>query len=236
MGIYVTGDLHANLDRFNESTMPGEATWTDKDVLIITGDFNFVFHGEDHYPLEKWKLNELAKKPYQIAWIDGNHEGFDYLPNYPEGLRYGAPVHIIRPNIFHLQRGYVYTIQNRRVFTFGGAASTDKAYRLDYEKIFGEKIWFSQELPCREEYLRGLTTLKEHNYQVDYILSHTAPRTFLSQFRKGILDAPDRQLTEYLEHIYNMVTFRNWFFGHFHEDRQLNTQMIACYKNVHHLK
>ena len=49
----------------------------------------------------------------------GNHEGFDYLLNYPEEERYSASVRRIRDNIFWLQRGFVYTIEGIRVFVMG---------------------------------------------------------------------------------------------------------------------
>ncbi len=98
--IYIRGDVHGEDGQFCEGVMPGEASWDGNDILIIAGDFGCVFQGEGRYLSERNKLNALAKKPYRILFVDGNHEGFPFLMAYPVEIQYGAPVRKIRENIF----------------------------------------------------------------------------------------------------------------------------------------
>lgn len=233
--IRVTGDTHGELSRFSGVFMPGEPMWTADDKLIVTGDFGFVFRGEAACAEEKANLDALAGKPYEILFIDGNHEGFDDLERYPQETRYGAPVGRIRDNIFWLRRGYVYTIEGRTFFTMGGAHSVDIPWRLAYESSGGEKCWFSQEVPTPEELRRGKEALEMRNMTVDYILTHTAPRFMIWRILRKMPEPGDEALLDLLDDIYRKAHFRKWFFGHFHEDWQLNDQMVLCTTEVHEI-
>ena len=57
--IYITGDTHGEFGRFAEKNLK-DAAWTEKDVLIVCGDFGFVFTGSEG---ERAKLDYLAQKP-----------------------------------------------------------------------------------------------------------------------------------------------------------------------------
>lgn len=231
----IVGDLHGEEWRFTDEYMPGQSGWDADDKLIVTGDFGFVFHGEKNYLSERNKLDALAKKPYEILFVDGNHEGFDYLVDYPEELRYGAPARRIRDNIFWLQRGCIYTIEDKTFFTMGGAYSMDKAFRMSYQEICGEKIWFRQELPSSEEYHRAIDTLEKAQMKVDYIITHTAPKSIIPRVIGKMPDPHDMELTGFLDWIYHEVNFKKWFFGHFHEDLAVTEQLIACYQQIYEL-
>lgn len=223
--IYITGDTHGEMNRFS---LPLEAG----DKLIVTGDFGVVFHGN---LAERNNLDDLEKKPFEILFVDGNHEGFDYLETYPETERYGAPVRQLRSNVFWLQRGYVYTIEGMTFFAFGGAYSIDKAYRMKYQQISGEKAWFPQELPGAEEYRRGIANLQSRGMRVDYILSHTAPRTIVPRVIGKAPDPHEDELTGFLDWIYHEATFKKLYFGHFHMDMEINDQVTACFEELHRI-
>jgi len=230
--IYIRGDTHGEECQFSEQAMPGESSWTADDILLIAGDFGFVFQGEDRYLSERNKLNGLAKKPYRILFVDGNHEGFPFLMAYPEEIQYGAPVRKIRENIFWLQRGYIYDIEGHSVFVMGGAHSMDKAFRMKYFEVCGEKIWFEEELPSKDEFSRAIASLREHNMEVDYIVTHTAPRTIIPRIIHAAPDMTDAELTGFLDWVYHEVKFKKWYFGHFHEDLEINDQITACYTQI----
>ena len=70
---------------------------------------------------------------------------------------------------------------------------------------------------------------------VDYILTHTAPRLVIPQIIGRLPDPHESELNGYLEWIYYEVTFKKWFFGHFHEDMVLYDLMVACLEKVHRL-
>lgn len=232
----ITGDAHGEIGRFSPEVMPQQAQWSCKDKLIFAGDFGYVFLGEKRTPAEKNNLDALAQKPFEILFVDGNHEGFDALAEYPEVIRYGAPVRKIRDNIYWLQRGYIYNIDGKRIFVMGGAYSMDKAFRLDYYRISGQKIWFEQELPCSAEYQRAIENLKACNMEVDYVITHTAPISIACRLLRHRPDMHDSELTGFLDWVYHEVRFQKWFFGHFHEDTEIYPDIIACYTAVHSLE
>ncbi len=230
--IYIRGDTHGEESQFSDQAMAGESSWTADDILMIAGDFGFVFQGEDRYLSERNKLDSLAKKPYRILFVDGNHEGFPFLSAYPEEIQYGAPVRRIRKNIFWLQRGYIYDIEGFSFFVMGGAHSMDKAFRMKYFEVCGEKIWFEEELPSKDEFNRAIASLRAHNMEVDYIVTHTAPRTIIPRIIHAAPDMTDAELTGFLDWVYHEVKFKKWYFGHFHEDLEINDQMMACYTQI----
>lgn len=212
--IYITGDTHGEITRFCESGMPGESSWTKDDKLMICGDFGFVWYDksdEKDYAKDQRDLDLLAAKPYDILFIDGNHENFDQLYSYPKAQKYGNEVHVIRDNIFHLQRGRIYTIEGKSFFTFGGAYSIDKILRREGE------TWWKQELPSDEEYKTAIATLKECGHKVDYIVTHNAPQTLIRMMGR-IPDIAGSELTGFLDWVWYETEFKKWFFGHWHND------------------
>ena len=233
--INITGDPHGEISRFSLEFMPEQVAWSSEDKIIFAGDFGYVFLGEKSSLSEKSNLDMLSQKSFEILFVDGNHEGFDHLLEYPEIIRYGAPVRRIRDNIFWLQRGYVYNIEGKRVFVMGGAYSVDKAVRMKYREICGQKIWFDQELPCAEEYRRAIDNLKACNMEVDYVITHTAPTSVIHRLLGQRPDMHDAELTGFLDWVYHEVNFKKWFFGHFHEDVEIAPNMFACYMTLHQL-
>lgn len=229
--IYIRGDTHGELSAitFLRSRLTAE------DKLIVTGDFGFVFRGERKNMAERNNLNTLAEMPFEILFVDGNHENFPELEAYPEVIRYGAPVHQIRPNIFWLRRGYIYTIEGRTFFTMGGGYSIDKATRLDHQRVSGEQVWFENEMPSPEEYRRAIDNLRQHGMAVDHILTHTAPRVIIPQVINRAPDPHEAELNGFLDWVYYEVEFKKWFFGHLHMDLELYGLMVACFDRVHRL-
>ena len=75
--IYVTGDIHADLDRFKGK----EAKKLKKgDTLIVCGDFGFVWDGSKK---EQQVLKWIGKRPYQVLFIEGTHDNLSLLDTYP---------------------------------------------------------------------------------------------------------------------------------------------------------
>lgn len=81
--IRFTGDTHGEQGRFFELGTMGEETWTEKDTLIVCGDFGYVFKNDS---IENVFLNELEKKKYTICFCCGNHENFDALFQYKQEI------------------------------------------------------------------------------------------------------------------------------------------------------
>ena len=123
--IYITGDTHSSFERFNTMIFPEQYEMTKSDYIIICGDFGGVWNKDEESPKEKWWMEWLEKKPFTTLFVDGNHENFDRLNNYPVEEWNGGNVHKIRPSVIHLMRGQVFTIDGKKIFTFGGAKSQD---------------------------------------------------------------------------------------------------------------
>lgn len=217
-----TGDTHGEQGRFCNFWAIGEEEWTEKDTLIVCGDFGYIFKNDS---VENIFLNELEKKKYNICFCCGNHENFDALEQYAIEEWNGGKVHRIRKNIFHLMRGQIYTIDNKKIFSFGGAYSIDRYMRTEHFS------WWNQEIPCDEEYDEAIKNLELHNHKVDYIVTHTAPREIIR--RMGYyLDAHDAELTGFLEWVMYEVKYEEWFFGHWHRDEQIDEKHRAIWFDV----
>ena len=228
--IYITGDPHGELSHFSEAILSGESKWTAADTLIVCGDFGFIWanpENEADYAYDQAQLDALAKKPYQILFVDGNHENFDVLYRYPLEDGFGGTVRRIRDNIFHLQRGQVYTIGGYTFFAFGGGYSMDKYLRRK------GLSWWPQELPTAEELEVGRQTLAQVGNRVDFIVTHTAPHVIVKMIRYTP-DPHERPLNVYFNNVWRDTQFERWFFGHFHEQRErpVAGRAVPLYKNA----
>lgn len=216
--IYITGDTHGDIDRFFEEGMIYDKL-DENDTLIICGDFGFIWANESNtvgFNQDNDDLDRLSYKPYTILFVDGNHENHDRLSKYPEVERYGNTVHKIRNNIYHLERGRIYTIEGKTFFTFGGAYSIDKYMRREGVS------WWTGELPNKEEYERGIQAIKDDDYKVDYIITHTCPNEIIKMCLHRIPDPHDGELTGFFDYLMYEVDFKQWFFGHWHTDESFD--------------
>ena len=217
--IYITGDTHGDLPDLEQRVKDNDIG--PGDILIIAGDFGFVW-GTGY---SESCLTELGWKPFTIAFIDGNHENFDLLEQYPMEDWNGGRVHRIKPNIVHLMRGEAYVIEGKRFFCFGGAYSMDKAIRHPGTS------WWPQELPTNEDYVHARETLESLKYETDYVITHTIPQSMIH--RLGLYpDRHDGELTGYFEWLYHELKFKRWFAGHFHEDREFNGDFEILFRKV----
>lgn len=211
--IYITGDLHGSIDKskLNTKNFPQQREMTKNDYVIIAGDFGCIWSGRKD---DEWLLNWLESKPFTTLWIDGNHENFNIINQYPVTEWNGGIVHQIRPSVLHLMRGQVFLLDGKKIFTFGGAASIDKQFRK--ENI----SWWSQEIPDNKEFDEGMKNLQKHNMTVDFVITHTAPNVIISR-----LDLDSEKMEDptcrMLNHFLHNVTFKRWYFGHFHTNKNI---------------
>ena len=100
--IYATGDLHGNALRFQPEYFPEQYEMTKDDYMIVCGDFGFIWNGDKSDDAQLGKLEAL---PFTVLFVDGNHENYDALNEYPVEQWHGGAVHRIRPHVLHLMRG-----------------------------------------------------------------------------------------------------------------------------------
>lgn len=218
--IIATGDTHG--ERSHYWSYREDKNWGAGDYVIVCGDFGFLFRCDEK---EKDFLDKVEQRPYTLLFVDGNHENFPAISRYPEEIWNGGRVHRIRKNVFHLMRGQVFTIQGKKIFTFGGAASIDKEVRVP------GRSWWPGEIPNAGEYAEAEANLKKYNWQVDYIFTHTAPREII-RMMGYVPGEDDMELTGFLEYVMHKAEYRHWYFGHWHEDRAVTDKFTALWYDV----
>ena len=246
--IYITGDCPSDFVRFNKENFPEQNEMTKEDCVIICGDFGGVWNVEKESKREIWWMDWLEEKSFTTLFVDGNHENFDRLYSYPVEEWKGGKVHKIRSSVLHLMRGQVYLIDDKKIFTFGGASSHDisggilepddpdfksKKKELDQEWIsyrINHVSWWKQELPSDTEMEEGLQNLNLHKNKVDFIVSHCCSSSTQALLGGGMFK-PD-VLTQYLEQIRQTVTYKKWFFGHYHDNKNVNMEEILLYEQI----
>ncbi|MCH4178546.1 MAG: metallophosphoesterase [Megasphaera sp.] len=207
--IYITGDIHSGLDRFQHLHDMGLSIGSD-DYIIICGDFGLLWEPQPS-PQEIEKIRWLSAQPYTTLFIDGNHENFGRLRHLPIKKWHGGYVQPLQPNVLHLLRGEIYSIENHTFFTFGGATSTDKDLRIPGIS------WWPDENPTPEEFEHGKKQLCQAGWNVDYVITHTAPQHWKTN-KLGHLEWDTCRTSDMLDEIESHLTYKNWFFGHMHRD------------------
>lgn len=255
--IFITGDIHADPRRFSSKNFPTGKELTKDDYVIILGDFGLVWDQEESEYEEYW-LNWLDNKPWTTLFIAGNHENFDRLEKFPIERWNGGRVSKIRPSILYLQYGDVFELEGKRFLSLGGARSHDIDHGIldpaDYEteeelvaacreieyKHGGKMMaryrikgvsWWEQELPTWGEIHHAFNMLLDNNYRVDYVLSHEAPADAFYMLSHG--EYKIDSYSNFLEQIRNLITYKMWFFGHYHVDKYLAAGCRAFYEDIY---
>ena len=89
--------------------------------------------------------------------------------------------------------------------------------------------WWKEEMPSREEMERAIVALEQNNWCVDYVITHGAPRSVQTLLASWYENDP---MVSFLDRVCSDLTFKRWFFGHYHVDKQVNEQFIALYNKV----
>ena len=225
--IYITGDTHGEIDisKLASKKFTQGNSLTKDDYVIICGDFGFIWNSKEDNTERYW-MKWFQNKPWTTLFIDGNHERFTRLNNYPVSEWHGGKVHKINDSVIHLMRGQVFNIANKSIFTFGGAESYDKEYRLDGIS------WWKEEIPNYKEVQEALNNLEKVNNKVDIILTHTCPHIFSYQLIHGISKDPTENI---LDEFYKILNYKKWYFGHWHIDKEFDDKHICLYDKIYPL-
>ena len=232
MSIYVTGDVHGlhsiqKFEDFFDIQYAAGKRFTKDDYVIVCGDMGCVFFGGE-YDAKVQSIYELF--PWTTLFIDGNHENFELLNKYPVEEWHGGKVHKINDSLIHLMRGQVFEIDGRTFYTMGGANSVDKIYRTE------NVSWWADEMVSCKESGEGLDNIEAHNCQVDYVLTHAAPMSFVNKLGQFYKEYP---MERYLEvfRIEMKLKYKTWFFGHYHIDQTIKKYSArALYDNFVKIK
>jgi len=122
--VVVAGDWHGN-HRAAKSAVSLAAA-IDAPLVLQLGDFG-MWPGPEGAQYLREVEDAAMQAQVHVAWIDGNHEDFPQLYQYPvrdTGLRQ------ISQWLHHIPRGASWAWQGVKFRALGGATSVDKAHRI----------------------------------------------------------------------------------------------------------
>ena len=126
------------------------------------------------------------------------------IHDYPVEEWKGGKVHKIRPSVIHLMRGQVFEIDRKNIFAFGGASSHD----IDGGILEPDDPYYKQKKK------------KLDKRRCPYRINH------VSWWQQEL---PSE---EEMEEIRQKVKFKKWFFGHYHDNRNVNAEEILLYEQM----
>ena len=223
--IYITGDKHGNYsDIFN---FCNKYKTSINDIMIILGDAGINYYLDERDYILKEKLKKL---PITLFCIHGNHEERPYNIStyktiiFKSGIVYYEEQY---PNILFAKDAQIYDFNNNKTLVIGGAYSIDKNYRL----IMGYN-WYESEQPNDKIKSEVKKVLKDNNYKIDIILSHTCPYKYMPYevFMSGIDQSKVDNITEeFLDEIEGNANYKRWYCGHFHTDKIIEKIRFMMY-------
>lgn len=214
--VYVTGDIHGDLSDLDNRNI---GRLKKDDVLIVTGDFGFIW---DNSKSELKNIKKLSKKKFTILFVEGVHENFELLERFEECEIYSAKAKKIENNIYCLNRGEIYQIENKSFFCLGGG---------DVDDIFekNDDILEHKCMPTDEQLKYAVDNLQNNSKTVDYIITHEAPASVKKLIRR---DSNINDLNLFFDTILHHIRYKKWFFGSLHTDRALSTNMTCVWQEI----
>ena len=213
--IYVTGDLHGELERLKA---PGVKKLRRGDTLLVCGDFGFIWDGDKK---EQRILKKLGRKRFHIAFVDGIHENHNLLSAYPVTEWCGGKVHHISGRLYHLMRGQVYHMEDKTIFTMGGGELPETA---DYDERFAAC------LPTVDDLYEANENLQRVDYRVDAVITHDC-NGVVKNFLNMDCDACNH-VYAFLDNASRIMEYDRWYFGCHHMDKQIPPRYTGVYREV----
>lgn len=99
-----------------------------------------------------------------------------------------------------------------------------KLYRINHIS------WWEQKMPSQDEFELALCKLNNVNYKVDFIITHCCSNSTMDNLQLGIKQR--NKLTGFLERIKNTVEYKKWYFGHYHNDININAKEVLLYNQI----
>lgn len=226
--IFVCGDTHGTLDVGKLESLRTKNNLCYDDYLIVCGDCGIIWSKDT---LKK-HINYFERMKCNVLFIDGNHENFDMLNEYPVEYWNGGKIHKISEHIYHLLRGQIFEIYGEKFLTIGGADSSDREYREEHIS------WWSDERISYDDINEAKQNLENVNYKVDYVITHTPPTKTLNEFVKILTQCGEdipyylkqkiipTKSSDMLDFVVKEVKYKFWFCGHLHIDEKINKTRI----------
>lgn len=217
--VFLTGDTHGDLTKIIDFIKRFDLK--SRDNIIILGDFG-IFWRKDKKDSEYWiNYYEENCNDVDLYWIDGNHENFDIINswNINKNLIYDNSKHI-----HYCPRGFETFIdidcgdhiEARKALFIGGADSVDKFRRINHLS------WWENETITDKD----IENIKGSYY---YVFSHCCPRSVFEDNKVFLCTISNinenntiHQSEDKLEELKNKILVKEWWFGHYHVNRDLD--------------
>ena len=89
--------------------------------------------------------------------------------------------------------------------------------------------WWPEELPTDAEYKEALKSLRNANWEVDFIITHCAPTSVVGEIAPTYTPDP---LTDFLEKVKKRTKYNHWLFGHYHDNRKIDDKHVLLWEYV----
>lgn len=221
--VAVAGDWHGDKQFACWAIMAASSPSTGRaDFLLHTGDFGYDFRPDYLDALDR----TAAYAGLIVAFVDGNHEDFDWLlsqPVDPDGVRR------LRDRVWHLPRGFRWAWTSSAspdadpvsFLALGGAVSPDRDWRMMKQNADpAQRCWWPQEQITEADAERAVS-----GGPVDVMICHDVPAgvpdTVLGidgnpfGFEPETLAECDRQRV-LLRRVVEAVQPRRLWHGHYH--------------------
>ena len=76
----------------------------------------------------------------------------------------------------------------------------------------------------------GIKNLEKVNYNIDYVISHCCPTNIQTLLGRGIYKK--NYLTDYLQEISEKMKFKKWYFGHYHDNRNVTKDELLLWEQI----
>lgn len=215
--IYITGDTHQFNDFGKLQKYFSKKYVSKKDYLIILGDTGIIWDKDYKKVLQEYSYLGLT-----IFFIDGNHENFDLLDEFPIAEKNNARVHVLYDGIYHVLRGEILVLNNLSFLCVGGAESIDKQNRKEHIS------WWKEERITEYDVDKAFYSLQTVHLKVDYVLTHCAPDCICVKELGLDGDESTKQLSRLCPHI----EMKYWYFGHYHIDKVFNDSFRCFYNDI----
>ncbi|MBE5743462.1 MAG: hypothetical protein E7358_01955 [Clostridiales bacterium] len=208
--IYLLADMHGG-EKLGELNKYLEIA-NDDDLLIILGDIGIKFCDSEENKAFDDLIFSSKKK---IAFLDGNHENFKYIYSFNEEKWCGGIIHRLTENVIHLKRGYVFEIQGKSFFVFGGCKSSPKWKE--------QGLYQPEEEPTEKQLDRAYNNLKKYGYKVDYVLTHKYENG------KGTVNEDLFNLCKFID---DKVEYKHFYAGHWHNAKVFDEKHTFVYDKL----
>lgn len=193
----------------------------EENYLIVLGDFGVPWNCED-VGLRVLEEQVGQLNDFKLLFIAGNHENFDLLNQYPTMDWKGGKVSTISDNIYWLHTAEIFKIHNLTFGVYGGATSIDANMRTEGVN------WWRDEAPSIKYEYRFLDNLNKFDFQVDCMLTHSAPQDIVPYFIPGS-NCFKNPVSEFLQELINLgLDYTHWYFGHYHVNKTIASEQKTC--------